>query len=280
MHEFSKTILLVALGLAVVAAAFSAPISRATSSVSPSPTSAVTIPLYGSFSAPAGWGWTPNNITEPGPTLTVRQGDVITFHLFSNDTVPHQLIIDLNNDHMNSTGDAFSVQFSSKTTATVFTYTASTVGTFPYFCGIHGYNVQRGQLVVNGPPSAPRSLAAAAGNATVTLTWQAPASDGGSAVTSYKVYRGATAGSEVLLTTLGNVLTYTDSAVTNGQTYFYQVTATNGFGESPKSNEVSAIPNVPPPPGDNTLLIAGGVIVVVAIVAIAAAAMRMRKKKV
>jgi len=56
---------------------------------------------------------------------------------------------------------------------------------------------------------------------------------------------GATTGSEVLLTTLGNVLTYTDSAVTNGQTYFYQVTATNGLGESPKSNEVSAIPNVP-----------------------------------
>ena len=280
MHEFSKTIFLVALGLAVVAAAFSAPLSQATSSVRPSPTSAVTISLYGSFSGPAGWGWTPNNITEPGPTLTVRQGDVITFHLFANDSMTHQLIIDLDNSHTNNTGDAFSVPFSSKTTATIFTYTANTVGTFAYFCNIHTYNAQRGVLVVNGPPTAPRSLAAAAGNAQVVLTWQAPASDGGSAVTSYKVYRGATAGSEVLLTTLGNVLTYTDSAVTNGQTYFYQITTTNGFGESPKSNEVSAIPSVPTPPGDNTLLIAGGVIVVVAIVAIAAAAMRMRKKKV
>ena len=93
------------------------------------------------------------------------------------------------------------------------------------------------------------------------------------------MYRGTTAGSETLLTTLGNVSTYTDSAVTNGQTYFYQVTATNALGESAKSSEVSAIPNVPPPPGDNTLLIVGGVIGVVVVVGVAAAAMRMRKKK-
>src|SRR2546422_7130341 len=262
-----------------LAAAFAVPVSRATASVGASPAGAVTIPLYASFAAPAGWGWTANNITEPGPTLTVRQGDVITFQLFSNDTMQHQLIIDLDNSHTNTTGDEFSLPFSSRTTATVFTYTASTVGTFAYFCNIHGYNAQHGQLVVNGPPSAPISLAAAAGNAQVVLTWQAPASNGGSAITSYKVYRGTTAGSETLLTTLGNVLTYTDSAVTNGQTYFYQVTATNALGESAKSSEVSAIPNAPSPPGDNTLLIAGGVIGVVVVVGVAAAAMRMRKKK-
>jgi len=279
MHGFSKTTLLVLVGLAMVAAMLAAPLSRAAPSVGPSPAGAVTIPLYGSFAAPAGWGWTANNITEPGPTLKVRQGDVITFQLFSNDTMLHQLIIDLDNSHNQTPGDQLSVAFSSKTTATVFTYTASTVGTFAYFCNIHGYNAQHGQLVVNGPPSAPSSLAAAAGNAQVVLTWQAPASNGGSAVTGYKVYRGTTAGSEALLTTLGNVLTYTDSAVTNGQTYFYQVTATNALGESAKSSEVSAIPNLPPPPGDNTLLIVGGVIGVVVVVGVAAAAMRMRKKK-
>jgi len=279
MHGLSKTILLVVLALAVAAAVFAAPLSRAAPSVGPSPAGAVTIPLYGSFAAPAGWGWTANNITEPGPTLTVRQGDVITFQLFSNDTMLHQLIIDLDNSHNQTPGDQLSVAFSSKTTATVFTYTATTVGTFAYFCNIHGYNAQHGQLVVNGPPSAPSGLAAAAGNAQVVLTWQAPASNGGSAITSYKVYRGTTAGSETLLTTLGNVLTYTDSAVTNGQTYFYQVTATNALGESAKSSEVSAIPNAPSPPGDNTLLIAGGVIGVVVVVGVAAAAMRMRKRK-
>ncbi len=279
MRAFLKTILLVAVGFAMLAATLAAPLSDAKSSVGPIAARPRTITLYGSMAAPAGWGWTANNITEPGPTLTVLKEDVITFHLSSNDLMTHQLIIDLDNNHINSTGDAYSATFSSSTTATDFIYTADTVGTFAYFCGIHGYSVQHGQLVVNGPPSAPSGLVAAAGNAQVVLTWQAPASDGGSAITSYKVYRGTTAGSETLLTTLGNVSTYTDSAVTNGQTYFYQVTATNALGESAKSSEVSAIPNVPPPPGDNTLLIVGGVIGVVVVVGVAAAAMRMRKKK-
>src|SRR5437879_5671384 len=100
----------------------------------------------------------------------------------------------------------------------------------------------------NSPPSAPQNLAATGGNAQVTLTWQAPASDGGSPITNYKIYRGLAPGSETLLTTLGNVLTYTDSAVTNGVPYYYQVSAVNSPGEGAKSNEASATPNAPPPP--------------------------------
>ncbi|HTY74641.1 MAG TPA: hypothetical protein VMD05_03650, partial [Candidatus Nanoarchaeia archaeon] len=40
-------------------------------------------------------------------------------------------------------------------------------------------------------------------------------------------------------------LTYTDSSLTNGQTYYYQVTAVNAAGESPKSTETSAKPSTP-----------------------------------
>src|SRR5213595_937564 len=98
------------------------------------------------------------------------------------------------------------------------------------------------------PPSAPQNLAATGGNAQVTLTWQAPASDGGSPITNYKIYRGGAPSTETLLTTVGNVLTYTDSAVTNGVTYYYQVSAVSSPGEGAKSNEASATPNAPPPP--------------------------------
>src|SRR5438552_56762 len=100
----------------------------------------------------------------------------------------------------------------------------------------------------NTPPSAPQNLAATGGNAQVTLTWQAPASDGGSPITNYKIYRGLAPTTETLLTTVGNVLTYTDSAVTNGVTYYYQVSAVNSPGEGAKSNEASATPNQTPPP--------------------------------
>src|SRR6184192_903378 len=98
------------------------------------------------------------------------------------------------------------------------------------------------------PPSAPQNLAATGGNAQVTLTWQAPASNGGSPITNYKIYRGGAPSTETLLTTVGNVLTYTDSAVTNGVTYYYQVSAVNSPGEGAKSNEASSTPNAPPPP--------------------------------
>src|SRR5436309_1536840 len=98
------------------------------------------------------------------------------------------------------------------------------------------------------PPSAPQNLAATGGNAQVTLTWQAPASDGGSPITNYKIYRGTASNGETLLATIGNVLTYTDTTVTNGVTYYYQVSAVNAAGEGPRSNEASATPSPPPPP--------------------------------
>ena len=49
-----------------------------------------------------------------------------------------------------------------------------------------------------------------------------------------------------MLTTLGTVLTYVDPGLANGQTYYYEVTATNGVGEGPKSTEASATPTAPP----------------------------------
>ena len=91
-------------------------------------------------------------------------------------------------------------------------------------------------------PSAPSLNNATAGNGSVTLAWSSPASNGGSAVTGYKVYRGTSSGGETLLTALGNVTTFTDSGLTNGTTYYYKVSAVNSVGESVASNELSAKP--------------------------------------
>ncbi len=94
-------------------------------------------------------------------------------------------------------------------------------------------------------PSSPQNLQTTSGNAQVSLSWSAPSSNGGSPITNYNVYRGTSSGSETLLTAAGNVTSYTDNTVTNGQQYFYKVTAVNSVGESVSSNEASATPTAP-----------------------------------
>jgi hypothetical protein len=91
-------------------------------------------------------------------------------------------------------------------------------------------------------PSAPQNVAAAGAKGKgVQLAWQTPASDGGSAITGYIVYRGTTSAGELPLTTLGVVTSYKDTSTRRGVTYYYEVAAVNSVGTGPKSNEASAV---------------------------------------
>ncbi|MBI4451854.1 fibronectin type III domain-containing protein [Candidatus Woesearchaeota archaeon] len=97
-------------------------------------------------------------------------------------------------------------------------------------------------LISSCTSSAPIGLSASRGNSQIALTWSAPASDGGAVITNYRIYRSTLSGSETLLTTIGNVLSYADLGLVNGQAYYYKVSAVNSGGESPLSNEASATP--------------------------------------
>ena len=155
-------------------------------------------------SAPTGWSASPNP-----PSLTVPSGGPASSTLTI--TVP------------------------STTKAGAYAVTVTVTGT--------SYSLSHSATVivnVQTAPSAPQNLKATAGDAKVTLSWSAALSDGGSAVTNYKIYRGTTSGGKTELKTIGNVLTYTDTPVTNGQTYYYQITAVNSIGESEKSSEAYA----------------------------------------
>jgi fibronectin type 3 domain-containing protein len=107
--------------------------------------------------------------------------------------------------------------------------------------------------LIGNPPSPPQNLHASAGDGRVDLGWDPPADNGGLPVTGYNIYRGDSPGGEGFLASILLFTTYTDTAVQNGHTYYYYVTAVNLNGESGRSNEVSATPGGPPPPPPPTV---------------------------
>lgn len=101
-----------------------------------------------------------------------------------------------------------------------------------------------------GLPGAPTGVVATAGNAQATVTWVAPASDGGSAITGYTVVvrRGTTLVSTS--TVAANLRTFTATGLTNGSAHTFTVNAVNAFGPSTAvtSNTVTPIGGVPGAP--------------------------------
>jgi len=85
-------------------------------------------------------------------------------------------------------------------------------------------------------PSAPTGVVAAPGVSQVVLTWNVT-----NQATYYRVYRSTTSGKEAFLAT-STALTYTDTSVTAGTTYYYKVAAVNSSGISALSAEVPALP--------------------------------------
>ena len=105
-------------------------------------------------------------------------------------------------------------------------------------------------------PGAPTGLSATATSGAVALSWAPPSDDGGAPITDYRIYRSTTAGTETLLTGVGNVTSFQDTNLTNGVRYFYVVAAVNSVGEGAKSNEASAIPSTATAPAPPTGLTA------------------------
>ena len=118
---------------------------------------------------------------------------------------------------------------------------AAVVGDKIYAIG--GFNGNAGGVLnsveefdtVYNVPESPTNLTAAAGNAKVDLAWTAT-----EGATGYNIKRSTTAGGPFTTITTNSSLSYTDTNVTNGTTYYYVVSAVNEVGESRNSNEVSA----------------------------------------
>ena len=95
-------------------------------------------------------------------------------------------------------------------------------------------------------PAAPQLTSVIGGNNKVTLTWASPVNNGGIPILNYTIYRSSTTGAESSYITLGNVTSYVDTNVTNGQTVYYKISAINGIGKGSNSTEMFATPGTTP----------------------------------
>lgn len=92
---------------------------------------------------------------------------------------------------------------------------------------------------------APTALTAQAGNGQVSLSWTAPTGAGAASTTGYNVYEATAPGHESGAPINGAPIAGTSYPVTglsNGQSYYFEVTAINAAGEGAPSNEARATP--------------------------------------
>ena len=90
-------------------------------------------------------------------------------------------------------------------------------------------------------PGAPTNLMAVGGDGQVVLTWEAPASDGGTAITDYEVRINQT-GEWISIGSTDT--THAVTGLVNGTAYAFQVRAVNAAGSSAPSNQTEATPEL------------------------------------
>ena len=105
-------------------------------------------------------------------------------------------------------------------------------------------------------PSQPTGLTATSiSSSQINLSWTAPANNGGSAITGYKIEQSTNAGSTwstLVANTASSSTTYSNTGLASSTLYSYRVSAINSVGTSPVSNTISAttgtIATAPLPP--------------------------------
>jgi predicted phage tail protein len=139
-------------------------------------------------------------------------------------------------------------------TATTFTLDSLPAGTIVTFSvaaqSAVGFGAESSVLQATAgiPPSAPTGLTATAGNARIDLSWTAPSSDGGSAITGYAVEYTRSGYPPETVSTGSTSTIYPLTGLTNGEAYTVRVAAVNAAGPGAYTAASSSVTPAPPPP--------------------------------
>ena len=145
-------------------------------------------------------------------------------------------------DSLSGSGDTYMITFTPTAAAFTLTLAAGSVEDTDSNAGPASAANVRG--TAKTPPHAPVNLVAMVDLMTVQLTWEAPANDGGSAITGYE-YRqaeGSAGNYAAPWTATTDSSSHTVTGLTGGTSYYFQVRALNVIGAGVASAEVSAMP--------------------------------------
>lgn len=78
--------------------------------------------------------------------------------------------------------------------------------------------------------SAPQNLVINPRSTELYLTWDIPLSDGGTSITSYKIFRSTSVDGSYSQIANPNIRSFTNTGLTNGTTYYYKICAVNSLG--------------------------------------------------
>jgi PKD repeat protein len=201
---------------------------------------------------PDAWG-TPGNATDVATYRTLMANDAAAINCVLPNPVPDPTFPDgsvVGGRSQLSLTCQFSVltPFIGNITGNPITVGASAV--FPIQHGdVAGITISAGTPPpLPNVPGAPLNVAAVAGNAQATVSWDPPTSDGGSVITGYRV---SSSPGGLSCTTTGTQ-SCTVIGLTNGTAYTFTVTATNAAGTGPASTASSPVT----PTGGGTLPVA------------------------
>lgn len=146
---------------------------------------------------------------------------------------------------------ATSVSIAGLTNGQPYVFRAAATNTY----GIGPFSAATSSVTPVGAPESPTTFTASAGSSSAVLSWAAPANNGGTAITDYRVEYKLLAASEwtVFADGTSTATTATVTGLTNGQQYVFRVAAVNAAGVSDYASYLTPVMPVGVPDQITTL---------------------------